>query len=207
MARRKTGRYDEARSHLDPGDMQTQSTPLTLSEYAALDEPDESLVTELVCGVVVREPRPGRSHGRLQARIAGLLDAWARQVGAEVTTESGYILSDDPATVRGPDIAVVLAPGSPEDVPGGWVRGAPDVAVEVLSPSDTSTLMHRKTLDYLRAGARLVWIVDGASRTVTIYRPDGSARVLDGDGTLDGEGVLEGFSVALSDLFGAREGR
>lgn len=182
--------------------MQTKSTLLTLSEYAALDEPDESHVTELVCGVVVREPRPGRSHGRLQARIAGLLDAWARRVGAEVTTESGYILSDDPATVRGPDVAVVLAPGSTEDVPGGWVRGAPDVAVEVLSPSDSSTMMQRKTLDYLQAGARRVWIVDPASRTVTVYRPDGSARVLREHGMLDGEDVLEGFSVALAELFG-----
>ncbi len=64
--------------------------------------------------------------------------------------------------------------------------------------------MQRKTLDYLEAGARLVWIVDPIARTVTVYRPDGSARVLREDETLDGEDTLRGFSVPLSDLWGRR---
>lgn len=185
-------------------DMHTEATPMTLEEYAGLAEPGDEYTSELVRGVVVREPRPGRSHGRVQTRIAGELDRWARDVGAEVTTESGYVLSDDPPTLRGPDVAVILDPGSVRTATGGWIRGAPNLAVEVLSPADASTAVQRKTLDYLEAGARLVWIVDPIARAVTIYRPDGTARVLREDETLDGEDILEGFSLPLARLFGSR---
>jgi len=183
--------------------MGTAAIPMTLAEYAAIDEPGEEHLSELVQGVVVREPRPGRSHGRIQTRLAGELDRWARPVGAEVTTESGYVLSEDPDTLRGPDVAVVLDPGSRRTTRGGWVHGAPDLAIEVLSPADASTAIHQKTLDYLRAGARLVWIVDPIARTVTLYRADGSARLLREDETLEGEDVLDDFSLPLSELFGA----
>ena len=184
--------------------MTTRATLLTLEEYAALDEPDDGHVSELARGVVVREPRPGRPHGRVQVRIAYTLESWARGVGAEVTAESGYILSEHPATLRGPDVAVVLEPRRIEGEPGGWGRGAPDLAVEVLSPSDTSTANHQKTLDYLRAGTRLVWIVDPTARTVTVYRADGSARLLLERDALEGEDLLAGFSVPLAELFAER---
>ena len=181
--------------------MTTNTKRFSLSDYAALDESENEYLTELVDGVVVREPRPGRPHGRLQARLAYHLESWAGGHGAEVTVESGYVLSEEPATVRGPDVAVVLDPGAAVEQPPGWLRGAPDVAVEVLSPSDTATAIHIKTSDYLAAGARLVWIVDPVLRTVTIHRPDGSARVLGEDDTLGGEDVLEGFTVRVTELF------
>lgn len=174
---------------------------MSLDEYARLEEPDERWVSELVRGVLVREPRPKDPHGHVQVLVAYALHGWARSVGGRVTTESGYILSDDPPTPRGPDVAVVLEPRSSEGQPGGWVRGAPDVAVEVLSPSDTSGAMQEKTLDYLNAGAKRVWIVDPMARTVTVFRPDGSARVLREHEVLEGEDVLVGFSVPLSELF------
>lgn len=182
--------------------MTTTTEPLTLQAYAALREPDERFVTELVRGRIVREPRPARLHGRIQIRLGHALDAWAEGHGtAEVTSESGYILSERPATVRGPDVAVVVDPPPVGDEPGGWTRGAPDVAVEVLSPSDTSSGIQQKTLDYLEAGARLVWIVDPAARTVTAFRSDGSASLLRGDGILSGEDVLPGFTLTLERLF------
>lgn len=181
--------------------MRTDQALMTLEEYAALDEPDERYVSELVRGVLVREPRPGSRHGSVQVAIGAVLHAWARRTGASVTAESGYILSEEPATLRGPDVGVVVQPRSTEGEPGGWIRGAPDVAVEVLSPSDTSTAMQEKTLEYFGAGARLVWIVDPTLRTVTVHRLDGSARLLREGDTLEGEDVLEGFSVAVVELF------
>ena len=180
--------------------MTTDTSLLGLSDYAALDEHDERYLTELVRGVVVREPRPRSRHGAIQAQMAFRLTAWARERDATVTVESGYILSEEPATVRGPDVAVVLERRSTEGEPGGWARGAPDVAVEILSPSDTSSAVHQKTLEYLEAGARLVWIVDADARTVTVYRPDGSANLVRQAETLTGENVLPGFSVDLSDV-------
>jgi Uma2 family endonuclease len=184
--------------------MGIETAMMTLEEYARLEESDERYVSDLVRGVVVREPRPGPPHGRVQMRIGFALEGWARRAGADVTAESGYILSEDPPTLRGPDVAVVVRPRSGEGQPGGWIRGAPDVVVEVLSPSDTSSRMQEKTLDYLQAGARLVWIVDPKARTVTIFRPDGSARVVREREVLDGEDVLVGFSVALTELFAER---
>jgi len=191
---------DPTDAHRLPG-MEMGTALLTVAEYAMLDEPDDGYVSDLVRGVVVREPRPGPPHGRVQMRIGYALERWAREAGADVTAESGYILSDEPPIVRGPDVAVVVRPRSGEGEPGGWIRGAPDVVVEVLSPSDASTLMQEKTLDYLQGGAKLVWLVDPRARTVTVIRPDGSARILREHETLDGEDVLAGFSVPLLELF------
>lgn len=176
--------------------------PLTLEAYAALHEADDRYLTELVCGIVVREPRPGWLHGRTQIRLGHLLQSWADAHGdAEVTAESGYVLAEDPATVRGPDVAVILGPAPKRSRAGGWTQGAPDVAIEVVSPHDTSSAMQRKTLDYLEAGARLVWIVDPEARTVTAYRPDGTARLLREEDTLEGGDVLPAFSVGVGELF------
>jgi Uma2 family endonuclease len=174
---------------------------MTLEEYANLEELDERYVSELVRGVLVREPRPNDPHGRVQVLVAYALQGWARTTGARVTAESGYILSEDPPTLRGPDVAVVLEPRSVEGQPGGWVRGAPDVAVEILSPSDTSSAMQEKTFEYLSAGARQVWIVDPRVRTVTVYWSDRSPRVFREHETLEGEEVLVGFAVRVSELF------
>lgn len=180
--------------------MATTTDELTLEQYASLVEPDDGLVSDLVRGQVVREPRPGRSHARVQFRLAQHLSNWVDEHGrGEVVGESGYVLSTEPATVRGPDVAVSLNPVD-ADV-GGWTSGAPDVAVEVLSPSDSSTAMQQKVLDYLEAGSALVWVVDPRARTVTVYRPDGSASLLRGAETLTGEDVLPGFSVSLPELF------
>lgn len=183
--------------------MHTAATQrLTLEEYASLDEPENQWITELVRGLVVREPRPGSLHGRVQVELGRILGNWARESRRGlVVAESGFILSDDPATLRGPDIAVVLDGRSGEGQPGGWIRGAPDVAVEVLSPSDTSSGVMEKVLEYLEAGAKLVWIVDAQARSVTVYRPDRSASLLRGGDTLLGEDVLAGFTIALGDLF------
>jgi Uma2 family endonuclease len=181
--------------------MVVETSLMSLEEYARLEEPDERWISELVRGVVVREPRPKDPHGHVQVLVAYALQSWARTVGARVTTESGYILSEDPPILRGPDVAVVLRPRPSAGQPGGWVRGAPDVAVEVLSPSDTWSAIQEKTLDYLSAGASRVWIVDPTARTVTVQRPDGSARTLRDHETLDGEDVLVGFSVPVSELF------
>lgn len=130
------------------------------------------------------------------------LRRWAEQRDARVSVESGFVLERDPPTLRGPDVAVVLASSDVETDDHGWGLRAPDVAVEVLSPSDTSTAVHRKTLDYLNAGARLVWLVDDQARTVMVHRPDGSANLIRGDEALSGEDVLSGFSVSLAELFG-----
>lgn len=182
--------------------MDTTRTLLTLEQYAALDEAEDEYTTELVCGRVVREPRPGGTHGNVQVRVAHFLQAWALEHGAWVCAESGFILERDPPTVRGPDVAVRLTPLPDTTEPGGWIGGAPDVAVEVLSPSDRPRGIRKKVGQYLEAGARLVWIVDPAARAVTVHRPDGSGVLLEGGDALSGDDVLDGFQVGVGQLFG-----
>ncbi len=78
---------------------------------------------------------------------------------------------------------------------------APDLAVEVLSPSNTAKEMALKRIDYFAAGVRLVWEVDPRTRTVAAYTGPKRHRVLGEDGTLSGGAVLPGFKVAVRDLF------
>jgi len=84
-------------------------------------------------------------------------------------------------------------PGSP--------RGAPDLAVEILSPSNRRGEMHAKTADYLAAGARLVWVVDPKQKSVTTYRTLLAPRRLESNESLDGEDVLPGLVIPLDVVF------
>ena len=90
------------------------------------------------------------------------------------------------------------AGGLPEE---GFFPGAPDLAVEVVSPGDLDVEVQGKEDDYLEFGTRLVWVIRSKKRTVTVYHPDGTARRYGSGEALSGEEVLPGFSLALSELF------
>ncbi len=85
--------------------------------------------------------------------------------------------------------------------PKGFLHGAPDLAIKVLSPSNTVDAMRNKAREYFENGCRLVWIVDPDSRTMTVLLPDGSERALTVEDNLDGEDVIPGFSLPVSGLF------
>ena len=104
--------------------------------------------------------------------------------------------------MRGPDVAFVSR--ERHERSGDTVRafvGAPDLAVEVLSPSTTPAAMHAKVADYLAAGTRRVWVVDPETQTVTVYASLLSPLVRGEDDTLDGEDVIPGFTVRVGDIF------
>ena len=176
--------------------------PMTVEEYARFDEPDDGYSSELFRGIVIREPLPGWSHGRSQSILARRLGNWMEAFGqGEVFAETGFIISDRPATVRGPDVAVLLDRRFREGEPGNWIRGAPDVAIEVLSPSNRPGAMREKMRDYFEAGALRVWMVDPKTRTVIIHQADGSKTTFrDGDRLEDPE-VLPGFVLEVRELF------
>jgi Uma2 family endonuclease len=167
--------------------------------------PDDGFhLYELVKGVLVTMAPPGFGHGGTAAAIARHAGNAVERLalGGEVVVEAGFLLGRDPDTVRGPDVAYVSAERLPSrDERARYFEGAPDLAVEVVSPIDTVADVLEKVQEYLAAGTRLVWVAEERTRTVTAYRPDGSAQVLHESETLSGEEVLPGFMLDVRDIF------
>lgn len=158
---------------------------------------------ELVKGELIEMTPPGSMHGKVALRLARHLQAHvdAYQLG-EVMVESGFRLESEPDTVRGPDVSFIAADRvPPEGLPDGFFPGAPDLAVEVVSPGDTNAEIQDRVMDYLTHGTRLVWVVRPRRRTVTVHSPDGTACVLSEADVLDGEDVVPGFTLFLQELF------
>ena len=174
---------------------------LTIKEFEQL--PGDGWCLELVRGQVVRDVPGGFEHSGISVRIGSLLLAFAREydLGSVVGEECGFVLFDEPPTVRAPDAAFVSKDRMGFD-PKGFVPFAPDLAVEVVSSSDTMMDVHAKVLDYLDAGSSLVWVVDPGSRTVTVYRSRDEIRLIAAEGEIDGADVLAGFRCKVSELFG-----
>lgn len=179
--------------------------PMTVEEYALLEEPDDGYRYELVRNrMVVQEPVTGGPHGRSQSILIQRLREWMDAFGhGMVLGTTGFIISDRPATVRGPDVAVLLKRRSWEGEPGDWIRGAPDVAIEILSPPNRPGALREKIRDYFDAGALRVWIADPKTRTVTIWRKDGSKTIFQSGDRLEDPDVLPGFSMETGELFEA----
>ncbi|MGE0544684.1 MAG: Uma2 family endonuclease [Dehalococcoidia bacterium] len=104
------------------------------------------------------------------------------------------------STVRAPDVWFVRAERVPEEALDEFFPGGPDLAIEVLSPSDRFAAVVEKARDYLAAGTRLVWVIDPKGRTAAVFYPDGAARLLSEDDALEGGDVLPGFTVRVRDL-------
>ncbi len=178
------------------------TTLMTAEELYLLPESAERW--ELVRGELRRMAPGNPAHGYRANNAAYLLTAYARDhgLGHVYTADTGFILARRPDTVRAPDVAFVRAeriPPEGEPETSFWAI-APDLAVEVVSPSESKKDMEEKVADYLGAGTRLVWALHGRTRTATVYRPGRRPQPLTEDDQLDGEDVLPGFSCRVGDL-------
>lgn len=182
--------------------------PLTPDDLLAL-EAEHGARYELVNGELQDrselqgEGMPNAEHGAASARIVSELESHVRAGGLGIVlVECGFVLSEDRSTVRIPDVSFVARANMPGDgLPSGYFRGGPDLAVEVVSPNDKAVELAMKITDYLAAGTQQVWIVEPGTRTVTVYRPGGAARVYGADDTLDGGELLPGLALPVGDLF------
>jgi len=174
---------------------------MTADELLRLNLPDKR--TELIRGkLVVRDPG-GARHGAVANRLAYRITAHveAHDLGRVYAAETGFKIESDPDTVRAPDVAFIAQGRVPEVEPRGYPGWAPDLAVEVLAHDDHPAETLEKVAQWLKAGVRLVWVVDSEQRTARVYRADGSEALLDANATLDGEDVLPGFRCPLVDLW------
>lgn len=174
---------------------------MTADEFARVAG---STRAELMYGRMVEMAPASYQHGRCVGLIHGFLFqfVYPNQLGALFGAETGFIINAE-NNVRAPDVAFISAERlSRMAEPEGYLVGAPDLAVEVVSKYDTARMVREKVNEWLAAGTRLVWVVDPKKKTVTVH--DGVSNVvsiLTIDDTLGGGLVLPGFACPIAKLF------
>lgn len=181
------------------------ATTLQRSTASELFEmPDDGFRYELVRGELRKMSPAGTEHGAIVFNLSGLLAQHikAHKLGQGFGAETGFKIASDPDTVRAPDAAFVRRERIPEGgIPKKFWPGAPDLAVEVVSPGDTYNEVEDKVEDWLAAGARAVWVVNPKQRCVVIYRSMTDVTRLSEADELDGGEVLPGFRCKVSEVF------
>ena len=176
-------------------------TVTTADQLANLS--DDGQRRELLNGVLRMMSPAGGRHGKVVFELGRLIGnhVAALKLGAVFAAETGFMLSRDPDTVRAPDVAFISRDRLPDPAPRGFAELAPDLADEVLSPDDRPGVVLAKVADWLKAGSRLVWVVDPQRARARVYRADGSEALLAEFDALDGEDVLPGFSCSLGTIY------
>lgn len=173
---------------------------LTADDLLRLRTPDKR--TELIEGRLVVRELAGFRHGQvaaaLGAEIANFVHSY--DLGHVLAAETGFQLTSNPDTVRAPDVAFVRKGRVSDPLPEGYPALAPDLAVEVLGPDDRPGEVLAKVGAWLRAGTRLVWVVDPDRRQARVYREDGSELIVREMEALEGEDVLPEFECLLADV-------
>jgi Uma2 family endonuclease len=157
---------------------------------------------ELVHGRVVPMSPVGFLHSVVVPRICSLLDRHVRprNLGV-VVTELGCKLTSNPDTVRAPDVAFIRRERIPSNPPRGFWKGAPDLAIEVLSPDDRAAEVQEKVEEYLAHGVSLVVVVDPDLKTAVTFRASGGQATLKENDSLDLDDVMPGFRCAVREIF------
>ncbi len=145
----------------------------------------------------------GNEHGKIAIRLGWRVAKYVEEqgLGAVFAAETGFLISRNPDTVRAPDLAFITKQRIDEVGPvAGYWPGAPDLAVEVVSPSDSFSELEAKTLLWLSSGTQVVWVVDPRQKHVTVYRGPGEIEVLEGEAILQTR-LLPGWKIRVGDLF------
>ena len=162
---------------------------------------------ELVRGELLTMSPAGSEHGAVALRLSTLLNQFvmARGIGMAFGAETGFLVQQNPDTVRAPDFAFVRRDRIPDgELPRGFWHGAPDLAVEVASPGDTLREIDEKVADWLAAGCVEVWVVNPHWKSVTVYASDASIKTYSGTDILTGGATLPGFECSVADFFAIR---
>lgn len=168
-------------------------------EHAAQDRR-----SELVRGEMIEMDPASEEHGHSGMPLSALLTSFIlkNKLGRAYMAETGFLLRENPDTVRAPDFAFVSKERIPKGKPKrAFFEGAPDLAMEVASPDESAEDIQDKVIDYLSAGTRMVLYLHPRSKTITVYRSLDNIRVLTLRDTLDGGDVLPGFSAPLEEIF------
>jgi len=182
--------------------MSTQVQMVTADELFRM--PDTGVRHELVRGELRMTSPAGHVHGKVAIRFSWRLAQYVENndLGVVYAAETGFLLSSNPDTVRAPDVAFINRQRAEEvgDVEGYW-PGAPDLAVEVVSPSDTYAEVEEKALQWLEAGTSLVVVINPRHRTATTIRSRSDIAILTENDTLELGSLVPGWSAPVRELF------
>lgn len=162
---------------------------------------------ELVRGELKVMSPPGFEHGEIVGHMTVVIGSFVHDhgLGRILGAETGFKLTENPDTVRAPDIAFVARHRNPAPAERRkFPLLAPDLVVEVCSPHDKQHDVNSKAEDYLAAGVRLIWVVDPASRSITAHRAGSEAVVIGWEDQIEGHDVLPGFKRTVAELFPAK---
>lgn len=162
-------------------------------------------IVELVEGVIVDMSRPGWEHGEILSLINERIAVYVRanRLGRVAVGDPGFVLerrADGKDTVRGIDLAFISSERASERLSTGWTTIAPDLAVEVISPSNEAKDIRKKIRQLLNAGTQLIWIVYPDMRIVDVHTSSGATTFEEND-TLTGGDVLPGFEIRVAEIF------
>lgn len=197
----------ESAPRAEPFLIPRRGRPWTVADLFALA--DHEYHYELVRGDLIMMSPASPVQGRYAARLGSALQSYVEDhnLGEVYTAEPGFILQPETETepdpvVRAPDVAFVRTERiPPADQQAGFWPLAPDLAVEVISPSETAKSIQQKVEDYLAAGTRMIWLVYPDSKIVVEYQPRAQIRQYGIEDSLAGGEVLPGFAYALGRLF------
>ena len=173
---------------------------MTVEEFSRL--PADGARHELNAGELITLPPPKSLHSRVARSVFTTLDTFIQKEGLlEVYQEASYVLSYEPPTIRQPDVSVLSKAriaATPED---SYFQGAPELAVEIVSPREEAEDLEVKVRQYLNAGAKQVWVLYPKSQDLHVFQPD-RFFVLKGDQVLESADLLPGFAMKVSQFFG-----
>jgi Uma2 family endonuclease len=182
--------------------MSTELQLMTADELLAL--PRGEFRYELVNGELKKMSPAGHDHGRIVMELASPLQVFVKKhkLGKIYAAETGFVLTANPDTVRAPDIAFIRQQRVSEvGRSRGFWKGPPDLAVEVISPSDIVGEVEDKVYMWLERGTPLVWLISPKLCNVTVFRSLTDIETLTENDTLDGGDVLPGFQISVSEIF------
>lgn len=159
---------------------------------------------ELVKGELKQMSPAGHDHGRIGMELAVPLGYYVKsqRLGKVYLAETGFKLHSSPDTVRAPDIAFIRQERVEQvGITTGYWIGAPDLAVEVVSPGDTVNEVDEKVTEWLEAGTSMVWVINPKPKTITVYRSLTDINILTEKDTLDGGEVVPGFQISVAEIF------
>lgn len=182
--------------------MSTATQQVTAEELLLMR--DDGFRYELIRGELKQMAPASHEHGRVTMNISTPLDHHVRagKLGVVFAAETGFKLASAPDTVRAPDVAFVSAERYQQTagVAGYW-PGAPDLAIEVVSPSDSYAEVQEKVIEWLEGGALAVVVVNPRKRVVSVYRSLKDVVLLRDGETLELPDIVPGFSLPVEDIF------